>query len=411
MKSRAIPIVLLTLVVALGALLLVTLSTGIYEPDYAHLVPAPDAIVWAEGDEIPLWLSTNRKTVDVRVSSIDLGIGEIDLRNPSSFRPVPLGEGLGCLDTVVQGVRVDVTSGRGVALNVTLDSRVTGMVDVYVRLYDASGAGVGSITGLSLNQSYRVSLVAGVPREIQLATYTGFTAGATYRFAVSTDENFPVAITRSVSWSYDGTVTYSSPLYDEEVHLPADTGVSLIACREGDDGVVTLHGDGGEELNRYLVDILPAPPTPTPAPTPTPTPTPVPAPVNLGYEARRVCVDAKTPRGSYLSGGELVGAAFTPAGFGLSGTVTYALSDVLEGSGDVYFFEFESGSPSLLKVSAAGAGDTQGLDDDRVYPVRVTATDANGASAYLDVGVWVDSSTVSDPDNDPNTQDGDGSCS
>ena len=265
------PIVVVGLAAILAATGLITFAFG-DEPDYAHLVPAPDAIIWTEGDEIPLWVSTNRETVDVRVSSIDLGIGEINLRNPSSALPVPLGAGLGCLDSV--------------------------------------------------------------PTEIQ------------------------------------------------EVHLLADTGVSLLACDAAEDIAVTLHGDGGEELNRYLVDVL-AVATSTPQPA--------------RYETRRVCVDS-IPTGTstpdYLSGGELVGDAFDAADFGLSGTVTYALGDVVEGSGHVFFFVWGTTS-GQIEVSAAGAADVLGLDADRVYQVRVTATDAYGASGYKDVGVWLD---ISDPD-------------
>ena len=45
--------------------------------------------------------------------------------------------------------------------------------------------------------------------------------------------------------------------------MARDGGLGLIACTEDYDVVVTLHGDEGVELRRYLVDILPAP-TPDP---------------------------------------------------------------------------------------------------------------------------------------------------
>ena len=41
-----------------------------------------------------------------------------------------------------------------------------------------------------------------------------------------------------------------------------DTGLGLIACGVKEDVLITLHGDDGEELNRYLVDVGPRP-TPT----------------------------------------------------------------------------------------------------------------------------------------------------
>ena len=371
-----------------GVLAAILAATGLItfafgdEPDYAHLVPAPDAIIWTEGDESPLWVSTNRESVDVRVSSIDLGVGEIDLRNPSSSLPVPLGQGLGCLDSVVKGIQVDETSATAADLTVTLDSRVSGQVTVYYRTY----------LGDSVLHPTRNSAVDAALATATIGTLSGLTQESTYRVIVSTDERFPVAITRSLTWTQGEADTYSSHMHDEEVHLLADTGVSLLACGEGVDIAVTLHGDGGEELNRYLVDVLPAP-----------TPTTPPA----RYETRRVCVDsnqAATSTPDYLSGGELVGDAFDAADFGLSGTVTYSLGNVVEGSGHVFFFVW--GTSGQIKVSAAGAADVQGLDADRVYQVRVTATDVYGASAYKDVGVWLD---ISDPDG--LSPSGDGLCS
>ena len=47
---------------------------------------------------------------------------------------------------------------------------------------------------------------------------------------------------------------------------------------------------------------------------------------------------------------------------------------MVEGSGHVFFFVW--GTSGQIKVSAAGAADVLGLDADRVYQVRVTATDA-----------------------------------
>ena len=41
----------------------------------------------------------------------------------------------------------------------------------------------------------------------------------------------------------------------EEAHLLQGGGLSLLACDVHEDVIVTLHGDDGVELNRYLVDV------------------------------------------------------------------------------------------------------------------------------------------------------------
>ena len=104
MQSRAVA----ATVLALGGLLGV--STLIYfmlfpEPDYADLVPAPDSVVWQEGDEITAWLNTNRHDVDLRIDSVAIGIGDIDRAIPGLGEITVLGQGIGCQDYGVTRLR------------------------------------------------------------------------------------------------------------------------------------------------------------------------------------------------------------------------------------------------------------------------------------------------------------------
>ena len=176
--------------------------------------------------------------------------------------------------------------------------------------------------------------------------------------------------------------------------LLKDTGVALKACSEHDDVLLTLHGDSGTELNRYVVDIGPPAPTPTPTPAPTATPNPY-----AGSVTRKVCVDDIAGRSAYLDGSELVGAAFDNDDFELSGTITSAsIGEAEEGELYRYFFGYTLTTGALqLTVSDAGAADTQGLDNEQVYPVRLEASDGTD-TRFLDVAVWVDSSNLSPSD-------------
>ena len=120
-----------------------------------------------------------------------------------------------------------------------------------------------------------------------------------------------------------------------------------------------------------------------------------------GYMALRVCVDADDQQVNYLDGGELVGETFDAADFGLG----EADSIILSGGDETdYHYFFNLSAAGQLSVSEAGASGL-GLDADRVYPLRVTATDEGTLveSASIDVGVWLDTSTLSPGD--------DGQCS
>lgn len=370
MGKLTIPIAILMVYVAIlvVGVVAVVLLVQRGDPDYADLIPAPDAIKWRVGDEIPLWLSTNRHAVDVRLSSIGLGIGEIDIRDPSG-RALPLGKGLGCLDAIVSELDASDITNYGATLTLRLDRAVEGAVPVHWRRYREDEA------------PPEKHHTAQVWLPVHAVVLSGLSKGDTLRFDASTDEHFPVAITRTVTFTFGDDDSGTSDHREEEVHLIEGTGVTLVACAATEDIVVSLHGDDGQELNRYRVDILPAGPSVPDPETP------------ARHVTRRVCADALDSRADYLDGGEKVGAAFSPADFGLTGTTTYALSTVPEASEDIYFFEI-TGSGQLT-VGAAGAADYQGIDSDRLYTVRVTATDSDGTATYLNVGVWLDASATS----------------
>ena len=361
-------------IVGLAMLALMFLTLDAAEPDYADLVPVPDSIVWEKGDEITLWLSTNRHAVDLQVSSIALGIGEIDLRDPSSGQAIPLGEGLGCLDAVVSDLSVSNITGSTATVTLTLDPPAGSIVRVYWRRYAVSSGppSLVSYTDLSLT-----------PHTYSLS---GLTSGREYRFDAATDEHFPSAIARSITFTAGDADSATSDSKEEEVHLLEDTGVTLVACDQHEDVAITLHG-GGVELNRYLVNILPAAAVNA-------------APVfDAAYTTRRVCVDTSTTtKALLLSGDESVGAAVS--GTDADGdTLTYTL---LGQDSDAYFYFAIATSTGQISVNAAGANDTSGLGLEAVYPVVVKAEDGNGGAARVLVAVQLDTAEES--------PDGDGLC-
>ena len=335
------------------------------EADYAGLLPPPSAALWREGDETTLWLSTNRRAVEMRNSSVSLGIGHIHRVLPGPGRE-RVARGEGCLDFAVVSL-----AATGVApTSVT----VAGEVE--------RAPGVGAVTV-----------------HIPAFTHTLTTSPAgVWRIEASDTDRFNETSARRVRVDTTaGTATADEAA--ERLRLLEGMGVGVLACAEHDDVLVTLHGEAGAELNRYTVDIGP-PPTATPTPAPTLSP-------EAGYESRRVCVDDDASRAAYLDGGELVGGTFTSADFGgrLSGSVTSAsLADVAPGNGHVYHFGHSLSQGAVqLTVSSLGASGDQGLNTDRVYPVRLAVSDGAGATAFLDVGVWLDASEEA--------ANGDGICS
>lgn len=354
--------------VAALALVLVALYTGA-EADYADLVPAPDSIVWRQGDETALWLSTNRHAVDVRIDSIALGVGEIDIRDPSSGAAVSLGEGLGCLDAVVSGLTVDDVTDTTATLTATLDRETVTFYWLYWhRPYPADGEPHAT------NPAQQISSAS------QSRTFTGLTEGTKYRVDASTDLHFPSAITRTVTFTAGDPDSGTTDDREEEVHLVEGTGVTLKACDDHEDVVVSIHGDDGAELNRYLVDILPAAATPTPGPS---------APLIGQYVSRRVCAVATTSRAGYFDGDETVGASFTATVDGTalpSTSTTYAL--LSDGSADYAFFDVSDSGQ--LSVSDLGADDDSGLDASRLYGFVLQVTDTQtGLTGRANVAVQV----------------------
>lgn len=137
-------------------------------------------------------------------------------------------------------------------------------------------------------------------------------------------------------------------------------------------------------------------------------------PIDAGYRTARVCVDDASTQGLYLDGGELVGPVMDNTAFGLAGTIQAAeLVDMDMDDDYRYFFGYTLASGGVqLSVTDAGASGL-GLDDTHVYPVRLEVVDdtvflddpltakdeaMNGLTAMLDVGVWVDASTLSPGD-------------
>ena len=375
---RAVPAAVLGMGGILAAVAIVAYASG-DRPDYADLVPAPDAVVWEAGDETAAWLSTNRHDVELRLHSVAMGIGDIGRTIAGSGETESLGRGLGCQDWAVSELSAVVASETEFSVNGAIDrGAFTGDADVYLRRRAAADPAWGATATVTVStgdsgfdQAYTV-------------------ASGTHHVEASADDDFPSAITRAIVVDTEGTA--ASDEAAQELLMLQDTGVGLIACAEEQDVLLTLHGDEGEELNRYLVDIGAAP-TATPVPTATPDP-------DAGYTSRRVCVDDQASRAAYLTGGENVGAAFDSTAFGLSGDVASVMvGDVEAGNDFRYYFGASIASGDVqLTVSDTGAADSLGLDADRVYPVRVAATDGTGKTAFLDIGVWLDTTTLSPND-------------
>ena len=355
--------------------------TLVPDPDYADLVQAPDSVAWYVDSERTAWLDTNRHSVDLRIDSIDLGLGAIQSRDSGVL--FTIGEGAGCLDAVVSSVTAGDTGADGRAeITFTLDRGSTPSgtdITMYVRIrdYDADG------TLVSTNNYTRT--VSG-----DTDSFPGLlvTAGDTIVVDASLDSHFPTVTTRTLKFVAGVAGAPTSLHTGEEFHLVAGTGVGLIGCHEHEDVVVSLHGDEGEELQRYLVDVLAAPVS---------TATPVPPPSLGDFQVLRFCPDAVTPRGTILNSRETVGTV-TATG---SGTIAYSL--VAGGDSlDYAFFDIDSGTGAVT-VSDAGADDHTGIDGTRLYSFAVQATDDSELVSSATVVAQLDLSNVSSG--------GDGVCS
>ena len=371
---------------ALGAAAVVTFIVD--QEDYADLVPAPDEIVWAEGDHTTLWLSTNRHAVDVEIDSIALGLGDIEERSQGQDEPHILGVGPGCQDLVVASLTVEHNTGTQWRVSGTIDRgpNTTGDVEVHIRYYRTAtqlprGGTDVAVTISAGSDDYSLNIIPG----------TGMR-----RVQVSTNEHFPHPFTRQVDFDPSDTTSGGTVTGEEVFHMLEETGLGLVACGQKEDVLVTLHGDEGVELNRYLVDIGPAA---TATPAPAATATPVPGPSMAAYQTLRFCADAVTPRSDVLTGGERVGSV-TASGMG---TITYSLAADGD-SRDFAFFEIDS-STGAITVSDAGADAHAGIGgtaESRLYTFGVRATDSGGRSTEAVVAVQVDLSRIS--------QNGNGVC-
>ena len=234
-------------------------------------------------------------------------------------------------------------------------------------------------------------------------TLTGLTDQTTYRFEASTDEHMPAAITRSTTWTAGVADSGTSDQDNQEVKVVSATGVILKACRESEDVAITLHGNEGQELNNFLVDVLPAKTVNSP-----------PVFDDGLYVSRQVCVRATgrpttttttsavqpTPAPTtsrtttnipdYLTGGESVGPAVVATDSD-SSTVIYALG---VGDPNDYYLFFDVDSSGQLTVNDAGALDYAGLAYDQVYPIVLTAEDGAGGSGSILVAVSIDVATL-----------------
>ena len=399
MQAGGVAKLVIGLAILAAVAVLIRLAIG-SEPDYADLAPAPDTAVWEVGDETTVWLETNRRNVELRINSVALGVGNIERVFPEAGVAMTLGRAEGCVTWAVNGLELGAVTGSGGSRSVRVDGTVNrnghaGSLDVHMRVFTEGDDPSGGL-------EQAVTILAGVDNNDFVWT-VNVTPDAPRVFEASHDAKFPEVYTRRITVDpASGEATADTEA--EGLLVPMGGGLGIIACSQHDDALITLHGEDGEELNRYLVDVH-TKPTPAAA-TPPP---------DAGYNIRRVCVDATDNQVNYLSGGELVGGTFDAAAFGLSGTIqSVQLDDTAPDHHYQYFFSYTvtSGEVQLLITDAGASG--LGLGSDQVYPVRLTATDNSGveddpdtadvdefvpdATAHLDLGVWVDSSTLSPGD-------------
>ena len=386
---------------------LITMLTG-NRPSYAYLVPAPDSIVWEKGDETNLWLNTNRPDVEMRIAQVDLGIGAVRQVFQETGTTMELGRGEGCLNWAVTDLEVysiiDSNGGKKLSIQGNVDrGGQTVALTVHMRIYplgadpDELRAGTipaqGLVTPIHANGSFFSFQIAD-PDE-------GFGTTDTHRYRVpatsgvwiveaSHSDRYPVTAKALTTGDIsEFSTTWIPAKAEAEVFLiPQDVGVALIACAVENAVLITLHGEEGEELNRYRVDIH-ADPIDLLTPTVLST--------DIVRTDIRVCVDSADHRANYLDGWEYVG---TPVNFGLPG-ITPSLPIIADVGGNEYAYLFAatvltSGGVQLL-VSPAGASNTSGLDSDRVYPLQLTATLAGGTREET-FGVWLDITTQSPGD-------------
>ena len=342
------------------------------EPASADLVPAPDSVPWRVGQERTVWLDTNLQAVELRVARIDLGLGGI--ARLEQGQPTAIGRSTGCLDSEVSFIALDEIEAAGATATFTVDygSHAAGeTLAVHHRIYEAGQApGEGVAATIDLIVPANGELTASVD-------YTGLNTGVRHYVEASTFDHFPHEATAAVSFvPEDGggfAVTVVGQLPSGEFHLAAGTGIGLVGCHEGEDVMVSLWSDKGEELESYLVDVLPAAPAAAAPPA-----------FASGHVVHRVAVANAASRDVYFAGGEAVA---TVAATGGAAPLRYSLAPAGD-SLDFVFFDI-NGSSGAVTVSAGGADDHAGLVLDRTYTFEVHVEDANGLGAETSVAVQV----------------------
>ena len=377
MGRRGIAGVVVALGVALLAVFLVQLAIGA-EADYAALVPAPDSINLREGEEAAFWLSTNRHAVELRIDSIDVGLGVIHYRGAAQGQTATLGHSTGCLDWAVSHLEIEAVGNRSMSFSGTVDrGSETGELTVHTRLYSASNPTV------SIGQDIKVSGPSDTDFSVN---WSLLSTDTDYVLEASHNDYFSGPETRSVTFTTGDADSGTSETAEEKILLIEGSGIGLIGCHEHDDVVVTLHGENGAELARYKLDVLAAEPANT-APQ-----------FATDYVLRVVCVDSATTTADYFDAGEEVGDVVTATDAD-SATLSYALAPE---SGELDYAYFEIDNAAQITVSSLGADGDSGLGAERLYTFLVVADDSNGGQADVRVIAQVKLSESST---------GDGSCS
>ena len=360
--------------VGVQLILLVILAFWPRSPAHAHLVPAPDTVQWRVGQERTVWVETNVQAVELRVHSIDLGLG--DIARLDQAQAATLGRATGCLDSAVSSITADHIDDTSAIVTFTIDygSRVAGeTLTVYHRIYEEGqtpGEGLAGTVDVAVPAT---GLLTGT------VSYTSLHTGVRQYIEASTSQHFPHEATHYISFVPEDGGAAVVVTGEDDFHLAAGTGIGLIGCHEDEDVLVTLHSGDGKELQRYVVDVQSAPP-PTPAPTPTPAPPGFPS----GHVVARVAVVDVASRDLYFAGGESVA---TVAATGGTSPVTYSLAPG-DGSLAFVFFDVDQGTGAVT-VSAAGADDHAGLEVDQIYTFEVRVEDANGLGAHTGVAIQV----------------------
>lgn len=403
---QSAPIAILVMGGLLAVIFIVNLATGA-GADYAGLVPAPDSILWEEGDETTLWLNTNLSDVELRIATVDLGLGAYRRVVQETGQTLDLGRSEGCLGWAVSALEVyqidDATgvSGRNIYVQGNIDrGAFTGSATVYVRVYP-KGADLHGLTSKDAPfenvdaDGTIFSFDAGTGDSFSGRRYTVPETDGEWIAEASHSTRFTPTSRVAVSGNVSADSWTRVEAEAEDVVLPSDVGIGLIACSEADDVLVTLHNDEGKELKRYMVDILADPLVRTP--------TPQTAPAGIESFDIRVCLDSADHRANYLDGWEYAGVPLDAERFGFrSGDLLDgATLEDAPGNEFVYFFAVEVVSgQAQIRVTPAGASNTSGLDIDRVYPIALKGKrGASEGPTILWLGIWLDQSTLSPNDN------------